>query len=335
MLKSNTFKSLIGISALVALLSLTACASREASTASAQERPEIGVVLSDVGLGDQSYSDAAFRGLVKARDEEGILFDYREMAQTGTYNEAFKQLVEGDNDLIIGLGYMVKESLETIAEANPDQQFLIVDDTSELPNVASITFKEEEGSYMAGVVAGLSTKSGHVGFLGGVESDLLKKFQAGYEQGVKAANPEADVKAVYAGDFGKSDLGASIAASMIQDDDIDVVYTAAGLTGVGALQEAQKQGKYAIGVDSDQFFIAEKAVITSMIKNVDNAIFSAVQTFNENDGKFPQKDMVFGLKEEGVGLAPIRVVELTSEQQSQIDKLTQDLISGNITIQLP
>lgn len=335
MVKSNKAKSLIGISALVALLSLTACTSREASTASAQERPEVGVVLSDVGLGDQSYSDAAFRGLAKARDEEGILFDYREIAQTETYDEAFKQLVEGDNDLIIGLGYMVKDSLETIAKANPDQQFLIVDDSSELPNVASITFKEEEGSYMAGVVAGLSTKSGHVGFLGGVESDLLKKFQAGYEQGVKAANPQADVKAVYAGDFGNSDLGASIATSMMQEDDIDVIYTAAGLTGVGALQEAQKQGKYAIGVDADQFFIAEKAVVTSMIKNVDNAIFSAVQTFNENDGKFPQKDMVFGLKEEGVGLAPIRVVELTSEQQSQIDKLTQDLISGTITIQLP
>ncbi|NGZ77065.1 BMP family lipoprotein [Saccharibacillus alkalitolerans] len=335
MQKGKKTKRLIWIPALSSLLLLAACGSQQSPTAGAEERPEVGVVLSDVGLGDQSYSDAAFRGLAKARDTDGVLFDYREMKQAGTYDEAFKQLVDGDNDLVIGLGYMVKESLEKIAKEYPDKQFLIVDDTSELPNVASITFKEEEGSYLAGAVAGLTTKSNHVGFLGGVESDLLKKFEAGYEQGVKAANPQADVKTTYAGDFGKADLGASIAGSMMQNDDIDVVYAAAGLTGVGALQEAEKEGKYAIGVDTDQFFIAEKAVVTSMVKNVDNAIYSAVKTFNENGGKFPQKDMVFGLKEEGVGLAPIRVVNLTPEQQKRIDELTQDLISGKITIQLP
>ncbi|GGO09498.1 BMP family lipoprotein [Saccharibacillus kuerlensis] len=335
MRKEKKAKRLIWIPALASLLILGACGSQQSSTAAAEGPAEIGVVLSDVGLGDQSYSDAAFRGLVKARDAENVLFDYREIGQTGTYDEAFKQLIEGNNELIIGLGYMVKESLEAAAKEHPDQQFLIVDDTSELPNVASITFKEEEGSYLAGALAAMTSESGHVGFVGGMESDLLKKFQAGYEQGVKAINPEADVKTVYAGDFGKPELGASITESMIENDNIDVVYTAAGLTGVGALQEAEKRGKYAIGVDSDQFFIAENAVISSMVKNVDNAIYSAVKTFNDNDGKFPEKDMVFGLKGEGVGLAPIRIVNLTPEQQTRIDGLTQDLISGKITIQLP
>ncbi|MCQ4088296.1 BMP family protein [Saccharibacillus sp. JS10] len=332
---NKKIKSLTAMLALAVTVSLTACSSDQANTASAAERPEIGVVLSEVGLGDQSYSDAAFRGLVKVRDEDGVLFDYREIEKTGTYDEAFKQLVEAKSDLIIGLGFMVKESLEKSAKENPDQQYLIVDDKSDLPNVASITFKEEEGSYLAGVVAGMTTKSNHVGFLGGVESDLLAKFQAGYEQGVKAANPQADVKTVYAGDFGAPDLGTKIAASMMKDDGVDVIYAAAGLTGVGALQEAQKEGKYAIGVDTDQFFIAEKAVITSMVKHIDNSILSVVRTFNENGGKFPQKDMVFGLKEEGVGVAPIRIIELTPEQQAQIDDLTQKLISGSVTIQLP
>ncbi|CAM3536058.1 MULTISPECIES: BMP family lipoprotein [Saccharibacillus] len=335
MQKVKLAKHLTWISALASLLLLSACGSQETPTASAAERPEVGVVLSDVGLGDQSYSDAAFRGLVKARDDQGILFDYREIDRAGSYDEAFKQLIEQDNDLIIGLGYMIKESLEAAAKAHPDKQFLIVDDTSELPNVASLTFKEEEGSYLAGVVAGMASKSGKVGFLGGVESDLLKKFQVGYEQGVKAANPAASVKSVYAGDFGDSKLGSTIASSMMQKDGIDVVYAAAGLTGVGALQEAERQGKYAIGVDTDQFFIAEKAVITSMVKNVDNAIFAAVGTFNDNKGTFPQKDMVFGLKEEGVGIAPIRAVTLTPQQQAKIEELTKSLISGNIAIQLP
>ena len=334
MQKMKKAKLLIWIPALTSLL-IAGCGSQQSPTAGAAERPEVGVVLSDVGLGDQSYSDAAFRGLAKSRDEDGILFDYRELDQAGSYDEAFKQLIEKDNDLIIGLGYMVKESLEAAAKAHPEKQFLIVDDKSELPNVASITFKEEEGSYLAGVVAGMTTKSSRVGFLGGVESDLLKKFQAGYEQGVKAANPAAQVKSTYAGDFGDSDLGASIASKMMKDDAIDVIYTAAGLTGVGALQEAERQGHYAIGVDADQFFIAEKAVVTSMVKNVDTAIFKAVGTFNENGGSFPQKDMVFGLKEEGVGIAPIRVANLTPQQQEKIDELKEALISGKIAIQLP
>lgn len=336
MQKSKSAKRLLTwIPALASLLLLSACGSGQTPTAAAEERPEVGVVLSDVGLGDQSYSDAAFRGLVKARDEEGILFDYRELHQTGSYDEAFNQLIEKDHDLIIGLGYMVKESLEVAAKQHPDKQFLIVDDISELPNVASITFKEEEGSYLAGAVAAMTTTSGHVGFLGGMESDLLAKFQAGYEQGVKEINPEADVKSVYAGDFGNSDLGVSIASSMIQKEGIDVIYTAAGLTGVGALQESERLGKYAIGVDTDQFFIAEKAVVTSMVKHIDTAISTAVGTFNENGGAFPQKDMAFGLKEDGVGIAPIRVAELTPQQQSQIEELTNKLISGEIVIQLP
>lgn len=335
MQKSNKAKRILWIPLMGSMLLLAACGSQQPQAASAEERPEIGVVLSDVGLGDQSYSDAAFRGLMKARDEDGVLFDYRELGESGTYDDAFKQLAEKDSDLIIGLGYMVKESLEASAKANPDKQYLIVDDTSELPNVASITFKAEEGSYLAGALAALTTKSNQIGFLGGVESDLLKKFQAGYEQGAKAVNPNAQVKAVYAGDFGNTKLGASIAASLIQEDGADVIYTVAGLTGVGALQEAQSRGKYAIGVDTDQFFIAEKAVVTSMMKNVDNSIFSAVKTFNENKGKFPVKDMVFGLKEQGVGLAPIRVVNLTDEQQKKMDELTEGLVSGKITVKLP
>ncbi|MDO3411913.1 BMP family ABC transporter substrate-binding protein [Saccharibacillus sp. CPCC 101409] len=319
----------------LSILLLAACGSQTGSSAKAAEPLEVGVVLSDVGLGDQSYSDAAFRGLVKARDEDGILFDYREIAQTDTYDEAFKQLVLQDNDLIIGLGYMVKDSLEAAAKTYPDRQFLIVDDTSDLSNVSSITFKEEEGSFLAGAAAAMSSKTGHIGFLGGVESDLLKKFEMGYEQGAQSIDPQIQLKAVYAGDFGKAELGASLAASMMQSDNVDVVYAAAGLTGIGALQEAQKLGKYAIGVDTDQFFIAEKAVITSMVKNVDTAIFTAVQTFEQSGGKFPEKNMVFGLKEDGVGLAPIHVVDLTDQQQKRLEELRGGLISGEIKIELP
>ncbi|AET61921.1 lipoprotein precursor [Paenibacillus terrae HPL-003] len=293
---------------------------------------KVGIVLSDIGLGDQSYSDAAFRGLVKARDEGKIVFEYREISETKTYDAAFEQLVQEKSDLIIGLGYMVKDSLETVAKKYPDLKFVIVDEKSDLPNVASITFKEEEGSFLAGVVAGMASRTDQVGFIGGVESPLLKKFEAGYREGVHSVKPDAQVTAKYAGDFGKPELGTEIARDMIDQDRIDVIYAAAGLTGVGVLQEAQKQQKFAIGVDSDQFFIAEKAVVTSMIKNVDVAMYTAVKSFADHQRKFTEQNMVFGLAEEGIGLAPIRVLTLNPDQQKLLDDLKEKVKSGSLTV---
>lgn len=329
-------KSLLsGYAALLALLLLlTACSSQSTEPSTTSKKIKVGIVLSDIGLGDQSFSDAAFRGLIKARNEESITFDYREISETKTYDEAFNQLVKENNDVIIGLGYIVKDSLEKTAKANPTKQFILIDETSDLDNVASITFKEDEGSFLAGAVAAMSSKTGKLGFIGGVESPLLHKFQSGYEQGALAINPDATFITNYTGDFGNSDLGAQAARTMFQDDNVDVVYTVAGLTGVGALQEAQAQGKYAIGVDSDQFFIAEKAVVTSMVKNVDVAIYTALQTYAKNSNKFTDKDMVFGLTDDGVGLTQLHVVNFTDEQQKQLEDLKQKLISGDIKIDL-
>ncbi|APB70334.1 BMP family ABC transporter substrate-binding protein [Paenibacillus polymyxa] len=319
----------IPIVTIFALL-LSACGHSAAQT---KAQPiKVGIVLSDIGLGDQSYSDAAFRGLVKARDEGKIVFEYREITETKTYDAAFEQLAQEKADLIIGLGYMVKDSLESIAKKYPDRKFLIVDEKSDLPNVASISFKAEEGSFMAGVVAGLTSRTEQVGFLGGAESPLLKKFEIGYRAGVQSVKPNAKVTATYAGDFGKPELGTEIADDMINQDQIDVIFAAAGLTGVGALQEAQKQQKLAIGVDSDQFFIAEKAVVTSMFKNVDIAIYTAVKGFADHQRKFTEKDMVFGLAEDGVGLAPIRVVTLNPDQQKLLDDLKEKIKSGTLTV---
>ncbi|MDN4618894.1 BMP family ABC transporter substrate-binding protein [Paenibacillus sp. PsM32] len=334
-MRKKTFLS--GFTALIAImLLLSACSSQQATTeaATATTKTKVGIVLSDIGLGDQSYSDAAFRGLIKARNEESIIFDYKEISQTKTYDEAFNQLTKEDNDVIIGLGYIMKDSLEKAAKANPNKQFIIVDETSELPNVASITFKEEEGSFLAGAVAAMASTSNRIGFIGGVESPLLHKFQSGFEQGARSIDPNVSFVTNYTGDFGNPAVGSKAAKDMIENDNVDVIYTVAGLTGVGALQEAQTQGKYAIGVDSDQFFVAEKAVLTSMIKNVDVALYSALQSFAKNNHTFKDKDMVFGLTDDGVGLTDIHVIQLTAEQQKQLEDLKKKLISGEIKIDL-
>lgn len=298
----------------------------------AKERVKIGIMLSDVGLGDQSFSDAAFAGLTKARDELDILFDYRELQQTGSYEKGFTELVEDGNDLVIGLGFMVLADLEKVAKKYPEQQFILVDSVSELKNITSITFKEEQGSFLAGAVAGMVTKSKVVGFVGGADVPLIHKFKAGFEQGVKTVNPAAEVKVAYSEDFGNADLGGEIAAGMI-DQGADVLYAAAGFTGVGVLKEAQTRKKFAIGVDSDQYFFAEKAIITSMLKNVDIALYDAIKEF-KNGKKLGERQIELGIEEQGVGLAPVRVIKLSPEQERNLKELETKLAANKVSILL-
>lgn len=308
---------------------LAGCSAGEEKKA---ERIKIGVMLSDVGLGDQSFSDSAFTGLSKARDELDILFDYRELQTVGSYEQGFIELVKDGNDLVIGLGFMVQEDLEKVAKKYPDQQFILIDSVSELDNITSITFKEEQGSYLAGALAAMVTKTNKIAFIGGAEVPLILKFKDGFEQGVKAVNPSAEVVVGYANDFGDAVLGAKMAAEMIGGG-ADVLYAAAGLTGVGVLKEAQELKKLAIGVDSDQYFFAEKAVITSMLKNVDVALYETIKSYKK-DKKLSARQIELGINENSVGLAPIRVIKLTPQQEKNLQDLEAKLSNNEVTIQL-
>ncbi|KQY79633.1 ABC transporter substrate-binding protein [Paenibacillus sp. Root52] len=312
---------------------LGACSANPKSTAT-ETRTKVGIVMTEVGLGDRSFNDAAFDGLVRARDENSIVFDYREPNEKLTAEASFEQLAEAKFDLIIGLSDTIQADMEKVATKYPDQQFLLIDSQSELPNIASISFRAEEGSYLAGIIAGMATTEDHVGFLGGMEIPVLRNFEQGFEQGVLAANPDAKVDIIYAGDFGNAKLGEELAAQLIQDNGADVIYVAAGLTGVGALTEIQKLGKYAIGVDTDQFFLAEKAILTSMLKNVDVSIYNAVHTFIQNKHTFPQKEIVEGLAENAVGLTALHNITLSDEEQQTFEDLKTQISSGQIKIKL-
>ncbi|MCG7379336.1 BMP family ABC transporter substrate-binding protein [Paenibacillus sp. ACRSA] len=312
---------------------LGACSANPTSTAT-ETRTKVGIVMTEVGLGDRSFNDAAFDGLVRARDENSIVFDYREPNEKLTAEASFEQLAEAKFDLIIGLSDTIQADMEKVATKYPDQQFLLIDSQSKLPNIASISFRAEEGSYLAGIIAGMATTEDHVGFLGGMEIPVLRNFEQGFEQGVLAANPDAKVDIIYAGDFGNAKLGEELAAQLIQENGADVIYVAAGLTGVGALTEIQKLGKYAIGVDTDQFFLAEKAILTSMLKNVDVSIYNAVHTFIQNKHSFPQKEIVEGLAENAVGLTALHNISLSDEEQQTFEDLKTQISSGQIKIKL-
>lgn len=319
-------KKIASVLGLVFLFAIAGC-SQEEATSRVDEKVKIGIMLSDVGLGDQSFSDSAFNGLIKARDELGIRFDYRELKESETYENGLTELVEEDHDIVVGLGFMVQEDLEKVAKKYPDQQFILIDAISELKNVTSITFKEDQGSFLAGVVAALTTKTNKIGFIGGDDVPLIHKFEEGFEEGAKSINPSIQVEATYANDFGNDQLGAKLAREMIQND-VDVLYAAAGFTGVGMLKEAQANKVLAIGVDSDQYFYAEKAVVTSMLKNVDVAMYQLSEQLIKNN-KVQTGHIELGIEDDGIGLAPLRVFPFSKEQQDIIEEWKKKLSSDS------
>ncbi|MFD3449793.1 BMP family ABC transporter substrate-binding protein [Microbacteriaceae bacterium 4G12] len=301
---------------------LVGCSQKQPAS-SKKNAIKIGIMLSDVGLGDQSFSDSAFAGLEQARDNLGILFDYKEISDTGTYEKGLTELVKQGNDLVVGLGFGMQQDIEKLAKKYPKRTFLLVDAVSDLPNVYSVTFKEQEGSYLLGALAGMKTKTNKVGFIGGMNVPVVNKFLAGFQQGVQDVNPNAQVLYDYAGTFDDDKIGRSMAESMIQQG-ADFIYPAAGFTGIGAIQAAQDKQVYAFGVDSDQYFIAEHAVVSSMTKKIDVAMYEIAKQLVKN-GKISNKHLELGIAEKGVGLAPIRVLSLSNEEQSQLNALVDEI----------
>ncbi|MYL51270.1 BMP family ABC transporter substrate-binding protein [Halobacillus litoralis] len=300
------------------LLGLVGCANNE-TKANTEDAISAGLIVTDSGLGDDSFSDSAFQGLEQARDELGITFDYREPFDQD-YEKNAQELLEQDHDVIIGLGYNSQAAIEKLAEENPDQSFVMIDAVSELENVTSITFKEDEGSYLIGLIAGMKTKTGTVGFIGGEKIPVVERFEQGFKAGVKEANPDAEILSEYAGTFDDDERGASIANDMVAEG-VDFVFPAAGFTGIGVLKEAQKQEIYAFGVDSDQFFVAEEAVVSSMLKNVNVALYDVMKLLSDGQ-KLDGGTQTLGIQENGVGLAPVRLIELNPEEQKLLNEAT-------------
>ncbi|MDE0562226.1 BMP family lipoprotein [Exiguobacterium sp. B2(2022)] len=295
-------------------------------TAAVDERQTMGVVLSDVGLGDQSFSDAAMRGMGELRETGEWFVDYRELSETETYQAGFEELVQEGHDVIVGLGFACQEDLETVAAEHPDQQFALIDGVSALPNVLNVTFEEGEGSALAGAVAGLETETDKIGFIGGMDIELIQKFEAGFERGAKSVNEDVEMLVDFSNDFASLELGRELAEKQIKEG-ADVLYAAAGLTGVGVLETAEKYGIKAIGVDSDQSMIAPDAVVTSMLKQVDLAIVEIAgrvtkQPFNDH--------VILGIEEGGVGLAPLRRIQWDENETTQYESVERQLKEGTL-----
>ncbi len=322
----------------------------EQTTTDSGPSAHIGMVYALGGLGDGSFNDQAQNGAQQAEEELGISFNEFQPSQSSEFKTFQRQAAtetDPNYDLVCCIGFAQTSALEETAPQYPDQNFMIVDSVVEEPNVDSYVFAEEEGSYLVGQLAGLLTSmsfdagagstqsdSTNVGFVGGVEVPIIKKFEAGYTAGVKAANADVDVITNYVGGFNDPAGGREAALSMYNSG-ADIIYHASGNTGTGVFQAAQSQGRYAIGVDADQSVTKSgfaDVILASMVKRVDTAVFSSIETVvNDN---FSSGITALGLADDGVGIVYGQQLggEVPSSVKSAIEDSRQSIIDGDVDV---
>ena len=308
---------------------------------------KVGLALDVGGLGDKSFNDAANRGLQQAIDE-GLVSEENtkliETNQTGSNRDAnVVNLLDSGYDLVLGIGFSFSPGVDKIAGDYPEQFIGVVDGfAAEAPNVANLGFKEHEGSYLVGAAAAMKSESGTIGFLGGQEgTGLIEKFEAGYAAGAEAVNPDIKILVEYIGDsvgaFVDPTKGEALSQKMY-DQGADVIYHAAGQSGLGLFKAAVDANKLAIGVDSDQSLTAspeeQKLILTSMLKRVDTAVYDAIK--NVVNDTWQPGFISLGLAEEGVDYAVNEFNDnddlLSSDIQAKLDEYKQQIIDGEITV---
>lgn len=361
------------VTLLAAALIATGCQNQK-SEDKQPEHIKIGLVTDVGGRGDQSFNDSALRGLEQwAANREYTPGGYRPLTaearertiprelsskniapldivpvvlhakQQEDYESNLQLLLDDGVQLAMGVGFMLENAVESAARKNPNAHFLLVDSpilnasgqSYELSNVKTVTFREHEGAFLIGAIAGLVTKTEKIGFVGGMQLPLIRRFEIGFRAGVQATNPRAagQMLIAYTGSFNRVDAGKQVAQDMFAKG-ADVVFHAAGGDGLGVIAAAKEAGRFAIGCDSDQHAVAPEAVLTSLIKRVDLAVYEAVAQASR--GEFKPGHTEMGLAEGGLGYAPIRSSKFSLAEREMLAKqihiLEQQIISGSIRV---
>ncbi|MDY4510332.1 BMP family protein [Streptococcus pluranimalium] len=345
-------KKIIGVGlASVAVLTLAACGNRGASKSGSGNDAglKVAMVTDTGGVDDKSFNQSAWEGLQAwGKDnklEKGSGYDYFQSTSESDYANNLDTAISSGYQLVFGIGFALHDAIEKVAEDNPDTNFVIIDDVIEgKDNVASATFADNEAAYLAGIAAAKTTKTKKVGFVGGMESDVITRFEKGFEAGVKSVDDSIEIKVDYAGSFGDAAKGKTIAAAQYASG-ADIVYQVAGGTGVGVFSEAKSlnEGKneaekvWVIGVDRDQKDEGKYTskdgkesnfVLASTLKEVGKTV-ELVSTQAQDD-KFPGGDVtVYGLKDGGVDIATTNVDDETIKE---IDAAKEKIISGDIKV---
>jgi basic membrane protein A and related proteins len=309
-------------------------------------------MVTDVGgVDDKSFNQSAWEGLQAFGSEKGLTegkegYSYLQSQSDADYETNLNNLARQGYNLVFGIGFLMQDAVNTVASQQTDTNFAIIDAVVEQPNVASVLFKEQEAAYLAGIAAAMTTESNKIGFIGGMEIPVIERFEAGFLAGVKAVKPDATIDVQYAGAFDKAELGQTIASKMYSGG-ADVIFHAAGGTGNGLFKEARDLKKkdpsknyWAIGVDSDQTAegvvdidgTEHNVIITSALKRVDNAVKDL--STKASNGEFPGgTSTIYGLAEDGVGLAPINEeVAAKADIEAKVQEYSDKIKSGEITV---
>lgn len=285
------------------------------------------------GKFDKSFNEAAFNGAERWAEETGATYDSFEISSDAQREQSLRRFAQSGNSPIVVAGFAWAAALETVAPDFPDTEFVIIDMVVMQPNVRSVVFNEHEGSYLAGLAAGMASETGVVGFIGGMDIPLIRRFGCGYAQGVLAGDEDASVIANMTGTtpaaWNDPITGSELTLAQISQD-ADVVFAAAGGTGLGVLQTAADQGILSIGVDSNQNYLFPGSVLTSMVKRVDNAVFGAFA----DDGSLADGINVMGIANGGVGYAvdDNNAELLTDEMRAALSEAEAAIISGDLMV---
>lgn len=334
---------------LALVLTLVACGGKDQPAPEVEDGEEveasdlkIGMVTDEGGVNDESFNQSAWEGLQRVQEELGITTKYQESKQEADFVQNFETLLDAEFDLMWGVGYKLSGATYDAAINNPDRKYGIVDFSYEgnddFPkgtpeNVVGVIFHDEQSSFLAGYVAGHTTETNKVGFVGGQKGVVIGKFENGYNAGVKYAakelGKEIEVLNQYADSFGDAAKGKAIASSMFQKG-ADIVFHAAGGVGNGVIEAAKEADKWAIGVDRDQNDLAPDHVLTSVIKRVDVAVYNVAKDLK--DGKFEGgKTLLYGLEHDGaVGLAATSDKNVKPEILEKVKVIEEKIVAGEI-----
>lgn len=293
------------------------------------------VVYDIGGKYDRSFNEAAYDGAERFKTETGIAYREFEVTSPVQREQALRALARRGVSVIVAIGFNQAEAVETVAPEFPATKFTVVDAVADGPNVQSVVMREEEGSYLVGILAAMASKTGRIGFIGGIDIPLIRRCETGYAAGAKSVNPAIEVIDNTVGDTPTAWNDPTRGAELARDQfgrGVDVVFAAAGATGLGVYQAAKDLGKLAIGVDSNQNGVQPGTMLTSMVKRVDKVVYDAFST--ARDGTWRPGRRSLGLAEGGVAWAHDRYNQalVTPEMEARVDRATAEIVAGHIEI---
>lgn len=290
----------------------------------------LGMVTDVGGLGDRSFNDSAYRGLLHARSGLHAYIQVLQSRSAADYQPNLIALTNLHFQMIYAIGFLMGLDLDQVAKANPTQRYAIIDAVVDDPNVVSITFREQDGSFLAGALAAMVSKTHHIAFLGGQDIPLIRKFEAGYIAGAREVDPTIRVDVKYTGSFDDVAAGQEL-SDILYDGGADIIYTAAGKAGLGTAEAVKSRaGCYMIGVDSDQDALVPGKVLTSMVKRIDVAVYRVAKALR--DGRPMHGHIVLGLRDGAIGLTDFRYTKaaIGAANLARLGRIERAIVDGRI-----